>query len=58
MPHMRDRVEATGGPVNTTARDGRTVVEVRAPSQLNDAMVRWFNWTRLPIRPGDADVVT
>jgi len=32
MRHMRDRIEATGGSVSTTGRDGRTVVEVRAPS--------------------------
>lgn len=32
MRHMSDRIEATGGSVCTTGRDGRTVVEVRAPS--------------------------
>jgi signal transduction histidine kinase len=32
LSHMRDRMEATGGSVTTTGRDGRTVVEVRAPS--------------------------
>ena len=32
LSHMRDRIEATGGSVSTDARDGRTFVEVRAPS--------------------------
>jgi GAF domain-containing protein len=32
MHHMRDRIGATGGSVSTTGRNGRTVVEVRAPS--------------------------
>ena len=32
MHHMRDRVEATGGSVSTSTRDGRTLVEVRAPA--------------------------
>ncbi len=32
LRHMRDRMEATGGSVSTTCRDGQTVVEVRAPS--------------------------
>ncbi|MEU4605408.1 hypothetical protein AB0F43_20690 [Kribbella sp. NPDC023972] len=32
LSHMRDRIEATGGSVSTTGRDGRTFVEVRAPS--------------------------
>ncbi len=32
LNHMRDRIEATGGSVSTTGRDGRTFVEVRAPS--------------------------
>ena len=32
LSHMRDRIEATGGSVSTTSRDGRTFVEVRAPS--------------------------
>ncbi len=30
--HMRDRIEATGGSVSTTCREGQTFVEVRAPS--------------------------
>jgi signal transduction histidine kinase len=30
--HMRDRIEATGGSVSTTRRDGRTFVEVLAPA--------------------------
>jgi hypothetical protein len=32
LSHMRDRMEATGGSVSATRRDGRTYVEVRAPS--------------------------
>jgi signal transduction histidine kinase len=32
LSHMRDRIEATGGSVLTTGREGRTFVEVRAPS--------------------------
>lgn len=32
LSHMRDRMEATGGSVSTTCRDGQTFVEVRAPS--------------------------
>ncbi len=32
LSHMRDRMEAAGGSVSTTARNGRTFVEVRAPS--------------------------
>ena len=32
LGHMRDRMEATGGSVSTTCRDGQTFVEVRAPS--------------------------
>ena len=32
LNHMRDRIEATGGSVSTTARDGNTLVEVRAPA--------------------------
>jgi signal transduction histidine kinase len=32
LSHMRDRIEAAGGSVSTTGRDGRTLVEVRAPS--------------------------
>ena len=32
LSHMRDRIEATGGSVSTTFRDGQTFVEVRAPS--------------------------
>ena len=32
MRHMRDRMEATGGSVSTTTRDGQTLVEVRAPA--------------------------
>jgi signal transduction histidine kinase len=32
LSHMRDRIEATGGSVSTTGRDGHTFVEVRAPS--------------------------
>jgi signal transduction histidine kinase len=32
LRHMRDRMEATGGSVSTTCRDGQTVVEVRAPA--------------------------
>jgi signal transduction histidine kinase len=33
LGHMRDRIEAAGGSVSTTARDGRTFVEVRAPAR-------------------------
>jgi signal transduction histidine kinase len=32
LSHMRDRIEATGGSVSTTGLEGRTCVEVRAPS--------------------------
>ena len=32
LSHMRDRIEATGGSVSATGRDGRTFVEVRAPA--------------------------
>ena len=32
LSHMRDRIEATGGSVSTTGRDGHTLVEVRAPA--------------------------
>jgi hypothetical protein len=32
LGHMRDRMEATGGSVTATGRDGRTFVEVRAPA--------------------------
>lgn len=32
MRHMRDRIEATGGSVSTANREGRTFVEVQAPS--------------------------
>jgi signal transduction histidine kinase len=32
LSHMRDRMEATGGSVSTTCRDGQTSVEVRASS--------------------------
>jgi signal transduction histidine kinase len=32
LSHMRDRMEASGGSVSTTCRDGQTFVEVRAPS--------------------------
>jgi len=32
LDHMRDRIEAAGGSVWTNDQDGRTVVEVRAPS--------------------------
>jgi len=32
LGHMRDRIEAAGGSVWSDDRDGRTVVEVRAPS--------------------------
>jgi signal transduction histidine kinase len=32
LSHMRDRIEATGGSVSATGRDGRTSVEVLAPS--------------------------
>lgn len=32
LSHMRDRIEATGGSVSATGQDGRTYVEVRAPS--------------------------
>jgi signal transduction histidine kinase len=32
LGHMRDRIEAAGGSVWTDDRDGRTVVEVQAPS--------------------------
>jgi signal transduction histidine kinase len=32
LSHMRDRIEAAGGSVSTASRDGRTVVEVRAPA--------------------------
>jgi GAF domain-containing protein len=32
LRHMRDRMEATGGSVTATRRDGRIAVEVRAPS--------------------------
>ena len=31
LRHMRDRVEATGGSVSVTGKDGRTVLEVWAP---------------------------
>jgi signal transduction histidine kinase len=33
LAHMRDRIEAAGGSVSTTGRDGRTFVEVRAPAR-------------------------
>jgi signal transduction histidine kinase len=32
LSHMRDRMEAAGGSVSTTCRDGQTTVEVRASS--------------------------
>lgn len=32
LRHMRDRIEAAGGSVSTTRRDGRTFLDVRAPS--------------------------
>jgi len=38
LSHMRDRIEATGGTVSTTARNGRTFVEVRAPAARKLAM--------------------
>ncbi len=37
LSHMRDRMEATGGSVSTTCRDGKTFVEVRAPSARSTA---------------------
>jgi signal transduction histidine kinase len=38
VSHMRDRVEATGGSVSTTGRDGRTFVEVQAPTARTAAL--------------------
>jgi signal transduction histidine kinase len=35
LSHMRDRIEAAGGSVSATVRDGRTFVEVRAPSAVH-----------------------
>ncbi len=32
LSHMRDRMEAAGGTMSTTTRDGHTVVEVRGPA--------------------------
>ena len=32
LSHMRDRIETMGGSVSATRRDGRTLVEVRAPA--------------------------
>lgn len=32
LSHMRDRMEAAGGSVSTTGRDGQTLVEVRGPA--------------------------
>ena len=34
LSHMRDRIEAAGGTVSTSGRNGRTFVEVQAPSAL------------------------
>jgi signal transduction histidine kinase len=33
LRHMRDRIEAAGGSLSTTGRDGRIFVEVRAPAR-------------------------
>lgn len=61
--HMRDRMEATGGSVSTTRRDGQTFVEVRAPSARAPALScsdaerhrkPWFTRTRLSTAPGAA----
>ncbi len=38
VSHMRDRIEATGGSVSATVRDGRTFIEVRAPSARTPAL--------------------
>jgi signal transduction histidine kinase len=38
VSHMRDRIEATGGSVSTARRDGRTFIEVRAPSARTPAL--------------------
>ena len=38
LSHMRDRVEAAGGSVSATDRDGRTFVEVRAPAARTPAL--------------------
>jgi hypothetical protein len=38
LSHMRDRIEATGGSVSTTSRDGRTFLEVRASSARTPAV--------------------
>jgi signal transduction histidine kinase len=38
LNHMRDRMEAAGGSVTTTCRDGQTLIEVRAPSALAPAL--------------------
>jgi signal transduction histidine kinase len=35
LSHMRDRMEATGGSISTTVRDGRTLVAVRGPVNSN-----------------------
>ena len=32
LSHMRDRIEATGGSISTSGRDGHTLVEVQAPA--------------------------
>jgi signal transduction histidine kinase len=34
LSHMRDRMEATGGSVSTTSRDGQTRIEVLGPAAL------------------------
>jgi GAF domain-containing protein len=38
LSHMRDRVDAAGGSVSATNRDGRTIVDIRAPSDRTLAL--------------------
>jgi hypothetical protein len=50
LRHMRDRMEATGGSVTATSGgDGRTVVEVRAPSAQSLPVVKRVPTPRGPV---------
>ncbi|WP_404380427.1 hypothetical protein LL946_10600 [Knoellia locipacati] len=58
LDHMRDRMEAAGGSVSATSRDGRTFVEVRAPTSRMLAG-SWDESRRLaPGDHADAEVQT
>ena len=34
LSHMRDRVEAAGGSLSITSKDGHAIIEIRAPTPV------------------------